>query len=66
MRWSPSEVPKEPTDFVQGLTTICGAGDPSMKTGIAVHIYACNQSMKDKSFYNADGDFLIGTTVEDG
>lgn len=59
-RWKPVEIPTEPTDFVQGLKTFCGAGDPSMKSGIAVHYYTCNTSMKDKSFHNSDGDFLIG------
>ncbi len=31
-----------------------------MKSGLAVHLYVCNTSMKDKSLYNSDGDFLIG------
>lgn len=62
MRWMPFEIPgpEVPTDFVAGLITIGGAGDPSMKSGLAVHYYVANVSMKDKSFYNADGDFLIG------
>jgi homogentisate 1,2-dioxygenase len=61
MRWMPFEIPgpEVPTDFVAGLITIGGAGDPSMKSGLAVHYYVANVSMKDKSFYNADGDFLI-------
>lgn len=32
-----------------------------MKAGMAIHMYAANTSMKDKCFYNSDGDFLIGT-----
>lgn len=60
LRWRPFPVPQEPTDFVQGLITIAGAGEPSTKTGLAVHYYTCNTSMKDKSFQNSDGDFLIG------
>jgi homogentisate 1,2-dioxygenase len=59
LRWNPQPFPKEPTDFVQGLITIAGAGDPSLKSGIAIHIYSANQSMQDKAFYNSDGDFLI-------
>lgn len=47
-------------DFVDGLHTLCGAGDPRTRSGVAVHIFLCNTSMKDKCFYNADGDFLIG------
>ena len=45
---------------VQGLSTVCGAGDPKTRNGISIHIYACNRSMGDKCFYNSDGDFLIG------
>lgn len=45
---------------MQGLATVCGAGDPKTRNGMAVHIYACNKSMSNKCFYNADGDFLIG------
>lgn len=46
-------------DFVQGIHTLCGAGDPKIKHGLAIHIYLCNQSMNDKCFFNTDGDFLI-------
>lgn len=60
MRWLPFEIPKEKeVDFVEGLSTIGGSGDPSIKTGLAVHLYLCNVSMKNKSFFNSDGDFLI-------
>ena len=27
-------------------------------TGMAIHVYACNQSMGDKAMCNSDGDFL--------
>jgi homogentisate 1,2-dioxygenase len=30
-----------------------------MKSGLAIHMYAANKSMGDKSFQNSDGDFLI-------
>lgn len=62
MRWNPFDFPKsdEPTDFVEGSNTICGAGDPKLRDGLAVHIYSCNTSMKNRTFYNSDGDFLIG------
>lgn len=60
-RWMPFDIPSNetPIDFIDGIKTICGAGDPSLKTGMAVHIYTVNISMKDKSFQNSDGDFLI-------
>ncbi|XP_030758700.1 homogentisate 1,2-dioxygenase [Sitophilus oryzae] len=66
MRWKPFDVPKpvDQVDFVQGLSTICGAGDPKLKNGLAVHVYSCNASMKNRAFYNADGDFLIVPQLE--
>ncbi|CAH1996153.1 unnamed protein product [Acanthoscelides obtectus] len=60
MRWNPFNLPKTGNvDFVEGLNTICGAGDPKLKLGLAVHIFSCNKSMEKRAFYNADGDFLI-------
>ncbi|CAG2102201.1 unnamed protein product [Medioppia subpectinata] len=59
LRWNPFKLPENSVDFVDGLNTICGAGDPRARNGIAVHIYAINASMNDKCFYNSDGDFLI-------
>jgi len=38
---------------------MCGAGSPGMKDGTAIHMFACNASMKDEAFYNADGDLMI-------
>eukprot|EP01117_Protostelium_nocturnum_P013417 TRINITY_DN49_c0_g3_i1.p1 TRINITY_DN49_c0_g3~~TRINITY_DN49_c0_g3_i1.p1 ORF type:complete len:442 (-),score=62.02 TRINITY_DN49_c0_g3_i1:132-1457(-) len=60
-RWKPFPLPKDGVfqDFVRGLKTIAGVGDPSLKTGCATHMYSCNLSMKDTSFFNSDGDFLI-------
>lgn len=62
MRWNPFDLPPEPKriDFVEGIHTICGAGDPKLKHGLGIHIYSCNTSMKNRAVYNADGDFLIG------
>jgi len=59
LRWDPFPIPTEPTDWVDGLTTIAGNGDPAMQTGVAIHIYAANTSMKDRYFYTADGELLI-------
>ncbi len=47
-------------DFVNGLRTLCGAGEVQSRNGLAVYVYACNSSMNNKAFYSADGDFLIG------
>ena len=59
LRWDPYPIPSEPTDFVEGLATICGNGDPANTSGIAVHVYAANRSMQDRFFYDADGELLI-------
>lgn len=60
LRWSPFDIPTAPTDFVQGLHSIAGAGDVGVKHGMAVLVYAANKSMEDAAFYNSDGDFLFG------
>jgi homogentisate 1,2-dioxygenase len=52
-------VPKEKTDFVDGIVTLGGNGDPAMQVGVAIHIYAANTSMQDRFFYTADGELLI-------
>lgn len=62
-RWNPMPLP-EPSmsiDFVAGLSLLCGAGDDSLKKGLAIYTYSANVSMSDsnKVFQNSDGDFLI-------
>ena len=59
LRWDPIPIPTEPTDFVDGIVTLGGNGDPAMQTGVAIHLYACNASMHDRFFYTADGELLI-------
>lgn len=61
LRWKPFDLPNSGsnTDFIQGLQTICGAGDAKTRHGMAIHVYSCNASMENKAFYNSDGDFLI-------
>ncbi|HKT41598.1 MAG TPA: homogentisate 1,2-dioxygenase [Rhodanobacteraceae bacterium] len=59
MRWSPFALPDVPTDFVGGLFTMAGNGAASSQTGVGIHLYACNQSMQDRFFYDADGELLI-------
>jgi homogentisate 1,2-dioxygenase len=59
LRWQPLPIPETPTDFVEGIATLGGNGDPSLQTGAAIHFYAANSSMRDRFFYNADGEMLI-------
>ena len=63
MRWKPFDIPSDgQVDFVDGLRTVCGAGQPATRNGLAAHIYTCNASMDNKAMQNADGDFLLGNT----
>ncbi|MEZ5729718.1 MAG: homogentisate 1,2-dioxygenase [Burkholderiaceae bacterium] len=59
MRWSPPEMPAAATDFVAGLVTMGGQGDPAAMSGCAIHVYAANASMQGRYFYDADGEMLI-------
>ena len=59
LRWSPFALPTVPTDFLDGLITIAGNGDPDAQSGVAIHIYAANRSMEGRFFYTADGELLI-------
>ncbi len=59
LRWDPLPIPEEPTDFIQGITTIAGNGDSFAQAGLAIHIYRCNRDMQRRYFYNADGEMLI-------
>lgn len=59
MRWDPLPVPGAATDFVTGLTTIAACGDAMAQTGMGIHLYAANCSMRDRYFYCADGELLF-------
>jgi homogentisate 1,2-dioxygenase len=60
-RWKPIPMPEAPArvDLLDGLVTLGGAGDPTSGAGYAVHLYAANADMADRSFSNADGDLLF-------
>lgn len=61
LSWSKFPLPSHDheVDFVDGLKTIAGHGDPTLKEGLAMHMYLANASMKKRSFCNCDGDMLI-------
>lgn len=59
LRWDPLPIPDSPIDWVQGLVTMAGNGDPASQTGAGVHMYAANRSMVARAFYNADGEMLF-------
>ena len=58
LRWMPREMPAEPTDFIDGMTTLAVCGDAMAQRGAAVHVYAANRSME-RVLYDADGELLI-------
>jgi homogentisate 1,2-dioxygenase len=59
LRWDPLPIPSKPADFIDGLLTIAGSGDAALQSGIAVHLYRANRSMKDRCFYDADGELMF-------
>jgi homogentisate 1,2-dioxygenase len=59
LRWDPLPIPTQSTDFVAGLTTMAGNGDPGVQVGCGIHVYATNRSMVDRFFCSADGEMLI-------
>jgi homogentisate 1,2-dioxygenase len=60
LAWLPFDIPTEGgVDFIAGLKTIAGSGEPTLREGIATHVYCANTSMIQKAFVNSDGEFLI-------
>ena len=61
MGWNAFDLPSESStvDFIASWKTIGGHGDPSLKEGLAVHVYMANTSMENRAFCNNDGDLLI-------
>ncbi|KAF2147867.1 Homogentisate 1,2-dioxygenase [Myriangium duriaei CBS 260.36] len=59
LRWDPFDL-DEKVDWIHSLKVIAGAGDPTMKTGLGMYIFAAGKDMDEhEAFYSADGDFLI-------
>ena len=59
LRWDPFPIPEAPTDFLAGLSTLAGNGDPARQEGLAVHLYAANAPMEGRYFHDADGELLL-------
>ncbi|EMD34039.1 hypothetical protein CERSUDRAFT_117547 [Gelatoporia subvermispora B] len=61
LAWYPFDLPSpnKTVDIIAGLHTVAGNGDPTMREGLAVHVYMANASMEKKAFVNGDGDWLI-------
>jgi homogentisate 1,2-dioxygenase len=59
LRWDPLPLPAKATDFIEGLATLAGSGEPALQTGIAVHLYRATHSMGERYFWNADGELMF-------
>ena len=59
LRWNPFPLPAKPADFIDGLLTVAGSGDPAAQSGLAVHVYRANRSMSNRYFSNADGEMMF-------
>lgn len=59
LRWDPLPDPAPGTDFLAGLWTLGGNGDPAQRSGMAIHLYAADTSMTDRVFSDADGELLV-------
>jgi homogentisate 1,2-dioxygenase len=59
LRWKPLAMSATRADFLDGLITYVTCGDARSQHGAAVHLYAANRSMKDRVFYDADGELLV-------
>lgn len=60
--WSAFKIPAPEdgvVDFISGIHTLGGSGQPDVREGLAYHIFAINSDMTNKAFINMDGDFLI-------
>ncbi|CAK7200182.1 hypothetical protein SEUCBS139899_002873 [Sporothrix eucalyptigena] len=59
MRWDPFDL-DDASDWIDGLHHVAGAGDPTMKSGVGILIYAAGRDMDaHTAFSSSDGDFLI-------
>jgi homogentisate 1,2-dioxygenase len=58
LRWNPLPIPDEPADFIDSLITMAANADLFSGTGVSVHIYRANRSMR-RVFWNADGELLL-------
>src|SRR3546814_8837184 len=59
LRWDPIPNPEHPADFVDGMHTWAGNGHCDEQAGVGINLYAANQSMQGRFFYNADAEMLI-------
>lgn len=59
LRWDPLPIDDSPADFIDGLATLAGSGEPAAQAGVAVHVYRATRSMQDRYFVNSDGEMML-------
>jgi homogentisate 1,2-dioxygenase len=59
LRWDALPYGEGRADFIGGLHTIAGNGDPALHAGIAIHLYVAMRSMERRAFFNADAEMLF-------
>ncbi len=57
-RYRPQPLPEGPVDWLDGLRTFAAAGDPGLRRGLAIHVYAATADME-RAFTDIDGDLLV-------
>ena len=57
-RYRPVPPPTAAVDWLDSVDTFAGAGDPNLRQGLAVHLFAATRDM-DRVFVNIDGDLLL-------
>ncbi|KAJ4152154.1 hypothetical protein NW765_017663, partial [Fusarium oxysporum] len=59
LRWDPFDI-LEGTDFITGIRLVTGAGEATVKSGLAIYVFSADRDMSAKqAFYSANSDFLI-------
>lgn len=51
--------PRAAVDFIDGIKSIAGSGEPTENEGLAIHVYACNKDMDRRAFSSIDGEMMI-------
>lgn len=59
MRWDPLPLPQQQCDFIDGLFSVAVNGNAGAQTGCGVHFYAFNHDMRERFFYDSDGELLF-------
>jgi homogentisate 1,2-dioxygenase len=59
LRWQPFPPHAEPCDFIDGMRTLMAGGDAALQTGLGVHVYLANRSMRRRALVDCDGELLV-------